>query len=271
MKYAQIQTPEYSVFYSRINQGVDVHPGHKYVVEFDYGLDVSEVLKRVDIPKETKNFRIPGFRIIRAVNANDLHKIESNKIFEDQAYAYFRELLDDDEDEMYVKIVKTRFSLDRRRLFFRYIAKAPLNLTRFIDPIQSMLNCGVNLWQVGVRDECRLIGCIGSCGRQSCCSSWQKRDCPVNLKMAKNQGIALNPGSLNGSCNRLKCCLQYENHIYEEAGIGIPAIGVKVICPGRGNVKGTIIKRDVLRGRVVVRDSEGKFMTIPFEEVEIIK
>jgi cell fate regulator YaaT (PSP1 superfamily) len=180
-------------------------------------------------------------------------------------------LLDDDEDEMYVKIVKTRFSLDRRRLFFRYIAKAPLNLTRFIDPIQSMLNCGVNLWQVGVRDECRLIGCIGSCGRQSCCSSWQKHDCPVNLKMAKNQGIALNPSSLNGTCNRLKCCLQYENHIYEEAGAGIPAIGVKVSCPGYENVKGTIIKRDVLRGRVVVRDSEGKFMTVSVEEVEIIK
>ncbi len=267
MNLAQIVTPEYALFYCRVNPGVGIEIGERYVVDFDYGMDEAEVIEYGDLQKDVKDFRIPGFRVERLLNAIDRSKIEANQIIAGHAEAKFNELLQS--DHAHVKLVHTRLSLDGRRIFFRYFAKNPVNLSRLIEPIQRRFNADVNLWQIGVRDECRLIGCIGCCGRQSCCSSWQKRECSVNLRMAKTQGIPLNPASLNGTCNRLKCCLRYENHVYEEAGATLPENGTKVICTAHDNAKGTIINRDILRGRVVVKTFDGKFLTLQAAEVAV--
>jgi len=269
MNLAQIRTPEYALFYCRVNPGVDIQPGGRYVVEFDYGMDEAEVIEYGELKKDVKDFRTPGFRVERRLNAADLRKIEANQRVATQAEAKFQELLRS--APVQVKLVHTRLSLDGRRIFFRYFAKSPVNLNRFAEPIQRCFNADVNIWQIGVRDECRLTGCIGCCGRQSCCSSWQKRECSVNLRMAKTQGIPLNPASLNGTCNRLKCCLKYENHVYAEAGADLPDNGTLVSCSAYDNLKGIIINRDILRGRVVVKTQDGRFLTLPAAEVAVVR
>ncbi|MDD2599490.1 MAG: regulatory iron-sulfur-containing complex subunit RicT [Kiritimatiellae bacterium] len=265
MNLAHIMTPEHALFYCRVNPGVKVRPGDRYVVDFDYGLDEAEVVEHGDFLRDSKDFRIPGFNIERPLNASDLHKIELNQKLAKQAEAQLREELIS--AHIRVKIVHTRLSLDGGRIFFRYASKNAVNLTRFADTIQSKFNVDVNIWQVGARDECRLTGCIGCCGRPSCCSSWQKREYPVNLRMAKTQGMPLGPATLNGTCNRLKCCLLHENHVYEEAGANMPENGTRVICPAHDNVKGVIINRDILRGRVVVKTVDGKFLSLAADEL----
>ncbi|MDA3927258.1 MAG: regulatory iron-sulfur-containing complex subunit RicT [Kiritimatiellae bacterium] len=269
MNYAQILTPEYALFYCRVNPGVDIYVGRQYVVEFDYGMDMAELIEYGDLQKGVKNFRIPGFRIIRAFGDTDIKRTQSHCKVAKEAQAALKELLQ--KDKVRAKIVHCRMSLDRNRLFVRYCAKSSLNLNRYAEPLRRKFNASVNFWQIGARDECRLIGCIGTCGRQSCCSSWQKRESVVTLKMAKTQGIPLNPASLNGTCNRLKCCLKYENHVYEEAGTGLPENGAKVICTSFDNKKGVIINRDILRKKLVVRTRDGKFMTVAADEVTLVK
>ncbi|MFA7173589.1 MAG: regulatory iron-sulfur-containing complex subunit RicT [Kiritimatiellia bacterium] len=265
MKLAHIMTPEHALFYSRVNPGVKVHLGGRYVVEFDYGLDEAEVVEHGECLRDAKDFRIPGFSIERPLNAFDLQKIETNRKVANQAETQLKEELMN--ARIRVKIVHTRLSLDGGRIFFRYANRNAVNLTGFTEAIQRSFNVDVNIWQVGARDECRLIGCIGCCGRSSCCSSWQKRDYPVNLRMAKTQGMSLGPAALNGTCNRLKCCLQHENHVYEEAGANMPENGKRVICLGHDNVKGVIINRDVLRGLVVVKTTDGKVLALAKDEV----
>lgn len=260
MNLAHIITPEYALFYSRINPGVEVRSGGRYAVEFDYGQDEAEVIEHGDFLRDAKDFRVPGFYIERALSPSDLRKIEANKKVADLAEAQLQEELMN--ARIRVKIVHTRVALGGGRIFFRYAAKNSVNLSRFTETIQRNFRADVNLWQVGARDECRLIGCVGCCGRASCCSSWQKRDYPVNLRMAKTQGMPLNPATLNGTCNRLKCCLKHENHVYEEAGADMPENGTKVICLEHDNAKGVIINRDILRGRVVVKTVDGKFLTL---------
>jgi len=269
MNLAQIRTPEYALFYCRVNPCIDILLGRLYVVEFDYGIDVAEAIEYGDLQKGLKNFRIPGFCIIRSVNKYDVQKTKDHLSIAQKAETKLKQLLS--ADKINAKVVHSRLSLDGKRLFFRYFAKSPLSLSRYVTPIQREFNADVNLWQVGVREETRLIGCIGSCGRQSCCCSWQRRECSVNLKMAKTQGIPLNPASLNGTCNRLKCCLKYENHVYEEAGSGMPENGTRVVCTNYDNVKGVIINRDILRKKLIVRTSDGKFLNVSSAEIAIDK
>ena len=228
MNLARIRTPEYALFYCRVGSGLDIQLGCDYVIEFYYGLDYSILIEYGDLQKNNKKLRIPGFRIVRVLNEHDRKNIKGNLGIARKIRKEFIETLENESTQ--AKVVHVRLSLDRRRIFIRYFARSPLNLQRFVKPLEQEHHATVNLWQVGVRDETRLIGCIGHCGREACCCSWMKKECSVNLRMAKSQGIPLNPASLNGTCNRLKCCFMFENRVYEEAGAKLPEIGTNVIC-----------------------------------------
>ena len=246
---------------------MDIMLGRDYVVEFDYGIDCAELIEFGDLQKKYNDLRIPGFRLVRLPGSHDLEAIESNARMAEDVRMDFRNELEI--NRISAKIVHVRVSLDRRRVFVRYYAKSPLNLQRLIKPLEERYQTSFNLWQVGVRDETRLIGCIGHCGREACCCSWMKHECVVNLKMAKNQGIPLNPASLNGTCNRLKCCFRYENEVYEEAGAKLPRIGARVKCLEHDTFEGVIINRDILRGILVLRSRTGKFMTVAADKVTV--
>ncbi len=264
MQLARIRTPEYTLFFSRVSSGIDICLGRDYIVEFDFGLDHAELIEYGDLQNKYNESKIPGFRIVRPLNTQDEECIDQNKLLARKIEDAFKEQIRN--SHVRVKTVYVRCSFDQRRVFIRYFAKNPLNIQRFAETIERDFKISVNLWQIGPRDETRLIGCIGHCGRAACCCSWIRHDCPVNLKMAKNQGISLNPASLNGTCNRLKCCFRFENDVYEKAAEGMPRLGATVICRSHDNFKGVIINRDVLQAKVVLRSADGKFMTVDVAE-----
>lgn len=267
MNLARIRTPEYALFYCRVDDGQDIHIGRDYIIEFDYGMDYAELIEFGELQKNNKNLRLPGFRIIRVADDRDRENIKDNLEFSDAIRRELIELLDN--ARIQAKVAHVRLSLNRRRIFIRYFARNPLNLQQLVRPLEKNHHATANLWQIGVRDETRFIGCIGHCGRVACCCSWMKHDCAIHLKMAKNQGIPLNPASLNGTCNRLKCCFKFENSVYREAVAKLPRMGSKVISKVHDNFEGVIINRDILRGRLVLRSSAGKFLTVDAADVTI--
>ncbi|MFO7936551.1 MAG: regulatory iron-sulfur-containing complex subunit RicT [Kiritimatiellia bacterium] len=270
MNVARVRTPEYALFYCRVGTGIDIALGRDYVVEFDYGFDYAELIEFGSLEKIIEDRRIPGFKVVRALSDKENKTVSYNRNLAEEIRNEFCEILRRAQVE--AKIVHVRTSLDRRRIFIRYFAKMPLNLNKFTRPLEKRHGgASVNLWQVGVRNEARLIGCLGQCGREACCCSWMKHEGTVNLKMAKNQGIPLNPASLNGTCNRLKCCFRYENSVYEEAVARLPALGTSVVCEVHDDFKGRIINRDILRAKLVVRSPEGKILTVDASDVKITK
>ena len=149
-----------------------------------------------------------------------------------------------------LKLVRVRYSLDRRVLTVRFTAEENTDVREVIRLLGQSIGVRVDMRQLGVRDDAAIVGGIGTCGRRLCCCSWLSGFEAVNVRMAKAQGVSLNPGAMSGCCGRLKCCLRYEHAQYEELGRDVPRAGWAVDTPdGRGIVIGC----DVLRQRVRVR------------------
>ena len=267
MNLSRIRTPEYALFFCRVPNELDIFLGRDYIVEFDYGLDHAEVIEFGDLLNKYKETKIPGFRIIRLVGDQDRQFIEENQRLADKLRLDLMKQLEI--KRIATKLVHVRVSFDQRRAFIRYFSKAPINLQESVEPLAKLYRISFNLWQVGLRDDARLIGCIGHCGREACCCSWMKQEYPVNLRMAKNQGIPLNPSSLNGTCSRLKCCLRFENEIYEQAAAKLPRLGATVICRSHDDFKGVIINRDILQARLVLKSQDGRFLTVDASDAEL--
>jgi cell fate regulator YaaT (PSP1 superfamily) len=170
-----------------------------------------------------------------------------------------------------VKVLHARFSFGRERLFIRYSAAVATDLRRFVSQIQRDYKTQVDLWQVGIRDETALIGCVGTCGRAACCCAWQCQPPAVNTRMAKVQDVQLNPVTANGRCGRLKCCLAYEYEQYRQEGQSLPEVGSTVRCLlDTQEESGVVIERNVMCGKLTVRLREGKILKLLKNDVELV-
>lgn len=150
-----------------------------------------------------------------------------------------------------LKIVRIRFSFDRALLSIRFSASENIDVREAMRQIGQRLSVRVDMRQLGVRDDAAIIGGVGTCGRRLCCCSWLQHFEAVNVRMAKSQGLSLNPNAISGNCGRLKCCLRYEQAQYEELGRSVPRPGCAVDTPdGRGVVLGADVLRQCVRVRL---------------------
>ncbi len=153
-----------------------------------------------------------------------------------------------------VKIARAELSLDGTRILFDFTTERRVESRDLAQELAARLRCRVELRQVGARDEARLQDGYGPCGRRLCCSSWLKEFVPVTIKMAKEQGLPLNPSRLNGLCGKLKCCLQYENEQYVDLRRRLPPVGAAVEVEGE---PGTVTDHNLVREQVLVTLTEG--------------
>jgi len=267
---ARIRMPENGVFLCRVSASLTLLPGDSCLVELDYGLDTGVVLELFGLNENASGAeKAPAFRVVRKVVADDAKRSEENKAVAERARQAF--MLSAGHEKGHVKILHTRFSYGRDRFFIRYSAQVPVDLRRFVGQLQRDFKTHVDLWQVGVRDEAALVGCLGPCGRAVCCCSWQRQFQAVNVRMAKAQEMSLNPVSINGSCGRLKCCLRFEYDQYRAAGAHLPENGSIVTCDGSDALEGIVIGRDVMRQRVTVRTHDGRFLTVAADTVTVLR
>jgi cell fate regulator YaaT (PSP1 superfamily) len=267
-KIIHIQIPEGGVVQCQMPEGQELFEAGEYCVcALDYGKDVGRIVKITDLPEGCEP---PGFRVLRKQMPEDVARIKENQELATKAQHAFQ--LSVAHEKAHVKVLHVRFSFMRERLFIRYGASAVVDLRRFINQLQRDYKTVVDLWQVGVRDECAFMGCIGHCGRAACCCTWQSRFQELSTRMARTQDIPLNPATANGHCGCLKCCLAFEVEQYREAGVGLPELGSIVQCENEEqDVEGIVVGRDILRGRLTVRTREGRFLTLPREELRLLR
>ena len=268
---ATIVMPENGIFICRAPKELELAPGDKCIVELDYGLDYGMVQGKAEMDETAKAAeKLPSFRVVRKITSADEPHLAENKELAEKAGAAF--MLSAGHEKGRVRLLKTRFSYGRERFFIRYSAQIPVDLRRFVGQIQRDYKTHVDLWQVGVREEAGLLGCLGLCGREACCCRWQKRIPNVSIRMAREQDFSLIPTATNGTCGKLKCCLAFENAQYQEARPGMPEVGWIVACSVQNkNITARVVDRDILRGILTLRTRDDHRYVIPAKDVSVIR
>lgn len=267
-RVAHIQMPEGGLLQCLMpEQGGGLLLGDPCLCELDYGQDVGRLVRIGEAPADDAGIT---FRALRKLSADDAAVVEANAALAQKARHVFQ--LSVRYEKAAVKVLHARFSFNRERLFIRYSAAAAVDLRRFLSQIQRDYKTQVNLWQVNPREAVMFVGCMGVCGREACCCSWQ-RCCPnPSTRMAKAQDLPLNPATANGRCGWLKCCLAFEYEQYRQEGQDLPSPGHVVRClleTREADV--TVIDRDVLRGRLTVRTREGRTHKLLKEDVLMVR
>lgn len=205
-RVAHVLMPERGMFLVCLPEGFDSPYGTRCIVHLDYGEDVAEVRCAATYDPEIHGTRIPGFRLIRPLTAEDAERLEANERLAESMCVTFQKLAAA-EGHATLRIVHRRLSFGRERLFIRFVApeRTRPDLSRPCSEIRRLFNATVNAWQLGPRDEVALAGALGPCGRRCCCCDWQARY-PQGLTADRVRSV----GSPNGICGRYRCCLAFE-------------------------------------------------------------
>jgi cell fate regulator YaaT (PSP1 superfamily) len=204
-------------------------------------------------------------RVIRKAEARDLARAEQEQKRQQESLAFARQRAR--ALGLPIKLFRTDIGLGGDRATFFFSCEQRVDFRALVRDLAAHLHARIEMRQVGVRDEAKLTGGIGSCGRELCCSTYLTRFAPVSIKMAKHQRLVLNPTKIAGQCSRLKCCLMYEDDLYVEMSKNLPKPGKRVETPeGVGRVDDL----DVLGGRVRVSFFERPPMTFAASEVRLV-
>ena len=233
----------------------DLETAMHVIVETARGVEMGTVLIP---PKEVDDDKVvqPLKPVIRIATDDDEKVIEKNKEKEAEAYVICKEKIAKHELDM--KLVAAEYTFDNNKLLFYFTADGRIDFRELVKDLASVFRTRIELRQIGVRDETKMLGGIGICGRELCCRSYLTDFVPVSIKMAKEQNLSLNPTKISGVCGRLMCCLKNEQETYEYLNSRLPSVGDSVITPTgmHGEVSGVNVLRQLVK--VVVDNGEEK-------------
>lgn len=235
-----------------------IKKGDHVIVETVRGIEYGSVVSGV---KEVTDDQViqPLKPVIRIATAEDAAKAKRNKEKEKDAMRICLEKIKKHNLEM--KLVDTEYTFDNNKVLFYFTADGRIDFRELVKDLASVFKTRIELRQIGVRDETKILGGIGICGRPLCCHTHQSEFLPVSIKMAKEQNLSLNPTKISGVCGRLMCCLKHEEETYEELNSRLPNVGDYVTA--RDGSKGEVSSVNVLRQLVKV------IVTLDNEEKEI--
>lgn len=233
----------------------DLETAMHVIVETARGIEMGTVLIP---PKEVDDDKVvqPLKPVIRIATDDDEKVIEKNKEKEAEAYVICKEKIAKHGLDM--KLVAAEYTFDNNKLLFYFTADGRIDFRELVKDLASVFRTRIELRQIGVRDETKMLGGIGICGRELCCRSYLTDFVPVSIKMAKEQNLSLNPTKISGVCGRLMCCLKNEQETYEYLNSRLPSVGDSVITPTgmHGEVSGVNVLRQLVK--VVVDNGEEK-------------
>lgn len=204
--------------------------------------------------------------LVRCETLQDQAKSRENELMGRMALDSCHKLVDELKLEM--RLVRVRYSFDRKLLLVMFSAEDRVDFREMVKRLSQECDCRVEMRQIGVRDEAALVGGLGPCGRVQCCCSWLKNFESVNVRMARDQHLSLNPNAISGMCGRLKCCLRYEHEQYREALYGMPREGSSVECP---DGRGIVIDIKTLERMVRVRLEDERIMEYDVTDIQILR
>ncbi|GER67663.1 stage 0 sporulation protein [Weizmannia acidilactici] len=205
---------------------------------------------------------LPLKKVIRIADQKDHMAVNENKTAAKEAYKICMKKIAEHQLEM--KLVDVEYTFDRNKIIFYFTADGRVDFRELVKDLASIFRTRIELRQIGVRDEAKMLGGIGPCGRMLCCSTFLGDFEPVSIKMAKDQNLSLNPTKISGLCGRLMCCLKYENDEYEAVKEALPDIGETVKTPhGIGKVTGLNILERILQ---IELQGQGRVIEYTMEE-----
>ena len=229
---------------------LEIKSGDSVIVETARGMEFGTVTMDITEVKESEVVA-PLKKIVRIANEKD-HKQHLENIKKKQrAMEQCQEKID--KHGLVMKLIDVEYTFDNSKIVFYFTADGRVDFRELVKDLASVFKMRIELRQIGVRDEAKMLGGIGSCGRALCCHSWLADFEPVSIKMAKVQNLSLNPAKISGICGRLMCCLKYENDIYMEFRRGMPDYGEKIKTPdGLGKVIDTNLLESTVKVRLYV-------------------
>ena len=228
-------------------------PGDFVVVETARGIEFGEVVTSVrEINDEV--LQQPLKKVVRVATAEDIQHAQANKAGEKEAYAICQKKIA--EHKLDMKLVSVEYTFDNSKILFYFTANGRVDFRSLVKDLAAVFKTRIELRQIGVRDEAKMLGGLGPCGRPICCGAFLGDFQPVSIKMAKEQNLSLNPTKISGVCGRLMCCLKYEQENYEQTRKRMPKVGKEVITPdGPGVVWDLNIIKETVRVRIQKGDS----------------
>ena len=243
-------------------QGFALDPGERVIVETDRGRALGTVvLAPREIPAEQAPADLKN--VLRPASEEDLAMAASNAAREEEAFRFCLQRIQDRKMEM--KLVRAEYLFDGSKIIFYFTADGRVDFRELVKDLAHHFHTRIEMRQIGVRDEAKLTGGIGICGRELCCCTFLTEFAPVSVKMAKEQGLALNPNKISGQCGRLLCCLGYEFETYCALRKKLPKCGHRVLLQNR---EVEVIEQDILAQRLKVRSQDGQTMNVTLEELE---
>jgi cell fate regulator YaaT (PSP1 superfamily) len=240
----------------------ELRRGERVLVESEAGARVGTVEIEPHEPAQTID--LSALRpIIRIANDNDAYVEQENISREAYARRVCVERIR--ERRVQMKMVSADYTFDARKVTFYFVAEGRVDFRDLVRDLANTLRVRVEMKQIGARDETKVTGGLGPCGRELCCSSWLRDFEAVTVKMAREQGLALNPSRLAGMCGRLKCCLRYEYATYVELRRALPNVGKRVQCV-KGD--GKVVRQNTLKQTVLIqRDEDGGVVEVTLEDL----
>lgn len=247
--------------------GFDIKKFEKVIVETARGVEFGEC---VVAPKQIGEDQIisPLKNVIRIASEEDIIKNKENKQKEKEAFEVCMAKIE--EHQLKMKLIDVEYTFDNNKVIFYFTADGRVDFRELVKDLASIFRTRIELRQIGVRDEAKMIGGLGPCGRAMCCSAFLGDFAPVSIKMAKEQSLSLNPTKISGICGRLMCCLNYEQEAYECIRKKLPKIGSVVNTPsGKGEVVANNVIKENVKVKVKVGDIED-IMEFPMKEIKLI-
>ena len=240
---------------------LDLGVGDKVIVETERGRSIATVVvgpldfAEADLPEGLKT-------VLRKAHPEDVEAARRNAAREKEAFDFCLARIKDRSMEM--KLIRAEYLFDGSKAIFYFTADGRIDFRELVKDLAHAFHTRIEMRQIGVRDEAKMVGGIGICGRELCCSSFLRDFEPVSVKMAKEQNLALNPTKISGQCGRLLCCLGYEFETYCTLRKCLPKCGKRVQC---GNVEGEVIKLNVLDGTVTVKTDDDQEVVLKGDDI----
>ena len=228
---------------------LQVEPGRDVIVETAQGAEYA-ICVEGNHPVEDHQVVEPLRRVLRLATENDRRSLQLSREREKEAFTVCQKKIAQHGLEM--KLVRVECSFDGNKILFFFTADGRVDFRELVRDLASTFHARIELRQIGVRDESKMLGGLGVCGQPFCCSRFLKNFQPVSIKMAKEQGLSLNPAKISGACGRLMCCLAYEQKSYEYLNSITPQPGSVVRTP---DGEGTVLEANVVAGTLKVRSN----------------
>lgn len=232
--------------------GFDITPNMGVIVETSRGMEFGISTAGITEVKE-ESIKNPLKKVIRIANQEDFQIHEENERKKDKAIKLCQEKIELHNLDM--KLIDVEYTFDNNKIIFYFTSEGRVDFRELVKDLASVFKMRIELRQIGVRDEAKMLGGVGACGKGLCCATWIREFQPVSIKMAKVQNLSLNPTKISGVCGRLMCCLKYENDMYMDLQKGMPSVNERVETP---QGQGKVIESSILAGKVKVRLFSGE-------------